>query len=41
MGEKLQLKQLVLVAGAHRTMAAHAQSYERLEKWFGAMGLTL
>ena len=41
MGERLQLKQLVLVAGAHRTMAAHVQTYERLEKWFGAMDLAL
>ena len=34
-GERLQLKQLVLIAGAHRTMAAHIPTFERFEKWSG------
>ena len=40
-GERLKLKQLVLTNGAHRTMAAHIQTFERLEKWAGALQLDL
>lgn len=29
----MKLKQMVLITGAHRTMAAHIQSFERFEKW--------
>ena len=40
-GERLKLKQLVLTNGAHRTMAAHIQTFERLEKWASALQIDL
>lgn len=40
-GERLQLKQMVLITGAHRTMAAHIQSFERFEKWCAATHVSL
>lgn len=40
-GERLQLKQLVLIAGAHRTMAAHIPAFERFEKWASVNELAL
>lgn len=33
-GELAKLKQLVLISGAPRTMAAHIRSFERMEIWF-------
>ena len=40
-GEKTQLRNLVLVSGAHRTMAGHIKTYERLERWFSAVDVPL
>ena len=31
--EKIQLRNSVLVSGAHRTMAAHVKTFERFERW--------
>ena len=31
--EKIQVRNLVLVSGAHRTMAAHVKTFERFERW--------
>ena len=35
-GELSKLRQLVLTAGAHRTMAGHVKIFERFEKWVEA-----
>lgn len=32
-GERMQLRQLVLVTGSFRTMAAYIQAFERFERW--------
>ena len=40
-GEKMQLRNLVPVSGAHRTMAGHVKTFERLERWFGALDVPL
>eukprot|EP00913_Durusdinium_trenchii_P003180 g2940.t1 len=34
--EKIQLRNLVLVSGAHRTMACHITTFERFERWASA-----
>ena len=39
--EKTQLRNLVLVSGAHRTMAGHVRTFERFEKWASAVGMVV
>ena len=40
-GEMSKLRQLVLISGAHRTMAVHIKAYERFEKWADHAQVTL
>ena len=39
--EMSKLRQLVLLAGAHRTMAVHIKCFEKFEKWVTDHGLDL
>ena len=40
-GELSKLRQLVLTAGAHRTMAGYIKIYERFESWASAQGVSV
>lgn len=40
-GERLQLRQLVLVTGSYRTMAAHIQTFERFERWVSSTDMSM